>query len=91
MEQWMVTEGYGKVLGRPGLDLGVRELCIVALLAVLGVPVQLYSHLRGALHAGAPPTAVDEALTVASGYMDEESRAAARSTWDRVRKRTGTD
>jgi hypothetical protein len=50
----MIVEGYGKVLGRPGLDAGdVRELCIVALLAVAGRAAQLYSHLRGALNAGA--------------------------------------
>ena len=36
LEQWMVVEGYGKVLGRPGLPLTTRELCIVASLAVLG-------------------------------------------------------
>ena len=35
LERWMVEEGYGKVLGRPGLDLKERELCIVALLAGL--------------------------------------------------------
>ncbi len=30
LDRWMVVEGYGKVLSRPGLDLGRRELCIVA-------------------------------------------------------------
>ncbi len=55
-------KGYGKVLGRPGLDLATRELCIVALLAVLRTPRQLYSHLRGALNAGAPPPEMEEVL-----------------------------
>lgn len=89
MERWMVVEGYGKVLGRPGLELPVRELCIGALLAVLGAPVQLYSHLRGALNVGADPEDVDEALRVASGYMDDDARARARATWERVRQRAG--
>lgn len=87
MERWMLTEGYGKVLGRPGLALPARELCVVALLAVQRSPVQLYSHLRGALNAGASADAVDEALRVASGYMDDGGRSAARSTWERVRAR----
>lgn len=87
MERWIVTEGYGKVLGRPGLDLRVRELCIVSILSVLGAPVQLYSHLRGALNAGARPPEVDEALRVASGYSSEEDRRTAASTWKRVRER----
>ena len=30
LDDWMITEGYGKVLSRPGLDLPRREPCIVA-------------------------------------------------------------
>ena len=30
LDSWMITDGYGKVLSRPGLDLKRRELCIVA-------------------------------------------------------------
>lgn len=87
LERWMLVEGYGKVLGRSGPDLRVRELAICAQLAVLDVPVQLYSHLRGALHAGATPAQVDEALEAASGYMTDAARITARSTWKRVRSR----
>jgi len=86
MERWMLEEGYGKVLSRRGLDLRVRELAIGALLAVLGTQVQLHSHLRGALHAGAPPEEVEAALAVAGEYETEEGRRAARETWLRVRE-----
>ena len=87
MERWMVVEGYGKVLGRPGLDLPTRELCIVALLAVLRTPRQLYSHLRGALSAGARHEEVEEALRSADGHLDEEGRVEMRAVWERVRGR----
>src|SRR6476659_10028596 len=30
LDAWMITDGYGKVLSRPALDLKRRELCIVA-------------------------------------------------------------
>src|SRR5688500_2365389 len=30
IDAWMVTEGYGRTLSRPGLDLKLRELCTVA-------------------------------------------------------------
>ena len=50
---WMIFEGYGKVLSRPGLDMISRELCIVAFLMVENRPVQLHSHMRGALNVGA--------------------------------------
>ncbi len=87
MERWMVVEGYGKVLGRPGLDLPTRELCIAALLAVLQAPRQLYSHLRGALNAGASPEDVEAALVVASSLMDSGGAEAAQMVWERVQSR----
>jgi len=51
--EWLVLEGYGKVLGRKGLSLKERELCIVATLAVLKFEDQLYSHINGAFRAKA--------------------------------------
>jgi len=83
----MVVEGYGKVLGRPGLDLATRELCIAGLLAVLQAPPQLYSHLRGALNAGASRDDVEEALELACSYLDERESGAAWAVWDRVQAR----
>ena len=65
LDDWMLLDGYGRVLGRPGLALWKRELCIVAVLAGLDVPRQLYSHLRGSLNAGASSTQVQETLHVA--------------------------
>ena len=38
IDAWMITEGYGRTLGRPGLDLMRRELCTVAQTAVLEAP-----------------------------------------------------
>jgi len=36
LDAWMITDGYGKVLSRPALDLKTRELCIVAACAAAG-------------------------------------------------------
>lgn len=87
MERWMVVEGYGKVLGRPELDLATRELCIVALLAVLGAPRQLYSHLRGALNAGAEPAEVEESLEIARKYLDVPGWNEVWEVWCQLRTR----
>ena len=84
MDRWMVTEGYGKVLGRPGLDLRTRELCIVATLAATGWEPQLHSHLRGALHAGAGPQEIEAALEAGLRYAGTGFAAAARALWRRV-------
>ncbi len=94
MERWMITEGYGKVLGRDGLALLERELCIVAVLAVLRTPNQLYSHLRGALAVGANSDEVEEVLNLAEEYGTPEGAGEARRTWERVLERwarKGTD
>lgn len=85
--EWMLTEGYGKVLGRPGLALRVRELCIAALLAAQGATEQLYSHLRGALRVGASAEDVSEMLETVTAMLDEERSAAAREVWAAVRAR----
>jgi len=53
LAEWLVLEGYGKVLGRPGLSFKERELCIVAVLAAMKFEDQLYSHIIGAIKAGA--------------------------------------
>ena len=49
---WMVVEGYGKTLSRGALNLEVRELINIAILAVKDYPRQLHSHLKGAMNAG---------------------------------------
>ena len=90
LERWMVVEGYGKVLGRPGLDLATRELCIAALLAVLNTPRQLYSHLRGALNAGASPEEVEETLKLVFQEVPELERWDVQQIWDRVKTRRGS-
>lgn len=87
LERWMVAEGYGKVLGRPGLSLMARELCIVGLLAVLGTATQLYSHLRGAVNVGAEPDEVEETLDQVEDFLTPETRRTGRATWARVRDR----
>ena len=55
LADWMIWEGYGKVLSRPFLSPRVRELLIVAMTAALHAERQFHSHVRGALHVGATP------------------------------------
>lgn len=49
LSEWLIVEGYGKVLGRNGLSLKEREICIVSILAALKFRDQLYSHINGAI------------------------------------------
>jgi 4-carboxymuconolactone decarboxylase len=65
----MVTDGYGKVLGRPGLDLPRRELCIMAACAATMQDRQLHSHLHGALNVGVAPAALRAAIDALAGLL----------------------
>lgn len=87
LDAWAVTDGYGKVLGRPGLDLPTRELCVVAMLAGIDATRQLHAHLRGCLNVGADPEAVAAALTEAAEVSGPDRAAAADRVWQKVRQR----
>jgi 4-carboxymuconolactone decarboxylase len=71
--RWMVIEGYGKVLSRPGLDVIERELAVIACLMVENRERQLHSHIRGAINVGAAPDMIRQVIedigpTVGQGY-----------------------
>jgi 4-carboxymuconolactone decarboxylase len=85
LDSWMIVDGYGKVLGRPGLDLKRRELCIVACCAVARQSRQLHSHLHGALHAGATVAEVNGALDAIEDMLDADGMRGVRFLWARVR------
>lgn len=84
LDAWMLVEGYGRTLSRPGLDLMRRELCTVAQTAVLDTPRQLHSHLRGALNAGATAAQVDAALTEVNPYLSYDHWKSVKELWDQV-------
>jgi 4-carboxymuconolactone decarboxylase len=84
LDSWMIVEGYGKVLSRPGLDLVRRELCIVAVCAAAGQMRQLHSHLHGAVNAGATPAQVAGTLAAIAGVVGAEMTSSAASLWSRV-------
>lgn len=82
LDRWMITDGYGKVLGRAGLELGVRELCNVSLLAAGGWGPQLHSHARGALLVGVPEEDVEAAVEIGAAACGDPARGReARRVW----------
>lgn len=85
LDRWMVRDGYGRVLGRPGLPLGTRELCIVALLCAQDSEPQLYAHMRGALQVGVEPGLVGAAIREACALLPAPREVAAWTVWARVR------
>lgn len=86
LEAWMVTEGYGRTIGRPGLDLARRELCVVAQVAVQGAERQLHSHLKGALHAGVSAGVIDAVLDAVAPILGPREAELVRSLWRRIQQ-----
>lgn len=84
LDGWMIVEGYGKVLSRGGLDLGRRELCIVAACAATKQKRQLHSHLYGARNAGVAEAVVSASLDALDGAVTPEALNDARMLWQRA-------
>lgn len=88
LDAWMIGEGYGKVLGRPALDLRRRELCVVAACIAAQQDRQLHSHLHGALHVGATRAEVAAAIEVAvqavQPYLSPDAPRRYRQLWSKV-------
>jgi 4-carboxymuconolactone decarboxylase len=87
LEDLVLVDAYGKVIGRPGLDLKRRELTTIAAIAVLGTAQQLHSHLRGALNTGATAGEIEAVLRVIDDDLETEQRETARRQWEDVKRR----
>jgi 4-carboxymuconolactone decarboxylase len=85
LDAWMITEGYGKVLSRPGLDLARRELCIVSACAAAEQDRQLHSHLHGAINVGVAPAVLDALFDALTDVLTDAQLRSARLLWARVR------
>ena len=86
MDAWMITEGYGRTLARPGLDLARRELCTVVQTAVLETPRQLHSHLRGALNTGATFGQIEGVLSIVNPLLSFDQWKKVKELWKTVRE-----
>jgi 4-carboxymuconolactone decarboxylase len=84
LDEWMIVEGYGKILSRQGLELSLRELCIVAACAAMGQDRQLHSHLHGALNAGAERDELVATLDALEGIIEPGLLLHARLLLARV-------
>ncbi|MBA4070592.1 MAG: hypothetical protein C0497_01975 [Gemmatimonas sp.] len=85
LDAWMIVEGYGKVLSRPALDLGRRELCIVAACVASGQDRQLHSHLHGARNVGVADDVIGASLDALEGTVNPAVLARAVALWAKVR------
>jgi 4-carboxymuconolactone decarboxylase len=90
IEALVVVDAYGKLIGRPGLDLKRREFCTIAEIAVLNTQRQLHAHMRGALNTGATPEEVEDVLAILDEELDPAHAEAVREVWADVKRRAIT-
>ena len=82
LAEWMVVDGYCKVLSRPGPTALEREIASIVFLAISGHPVQLHSHVRGARNQGATPGLIRSAL--GAGVLSREQMDAVETKVEQV-------
>lgn len=71
LAEWMIIEGYGKVLGRKDLGLKERELLNVAILCTNYYEHQLFSHLKGAINTGSNNEIITKVINQTAKYNTE--------------------
>src|SRR5262249_49860936 len=81
---WMIEQGYGRVLTRPGLSAPAPELVAVTVLAAGAWERQLVSHLLGARRLGAPRAAIRRACQAGARARGPAAMTAAAPAWLRA-------
>lgn len=66
-QKWITESAWAGVWARPGLERKVRSLITIGILAAMGHN-ELEVHLRAAVHTGATPPEVAEALMHVAVY-----------------------
>jgi len=72
LSDWLLLEGYGKVMGRKGLSLRQRELNNVSVLTALKFEDQLYSHINGAFRTKAAIEQIEKVINNLDFLGDKE-------------------
>ena len=73
LAEWMILQGYGMTLSRPGLSAADREYAVVAILTVTRMWRQLRSHAIGAVHVGGTRAGVREAIGLCAPFTGAET------------------
>ena len=89
LSEWLVLEGYRKVLGREGLSLKERELCIVSVLTALKFEDQLYSHINGAFRVGAAGKDIEQVFENLSLFRKKSLVTIGMKVFNKYQKSKG--
>lgn len=82
---WMINDGYGQVLSRPGASFHLRELSVVTILTVTSYQNQLQAHIRGALNFGIDPALIATAIGNCKYFCSPQKIETALRILSRIR------
>lgn len=88
-QEIMTSIAWGEIWSRPGLELKVRSLVVLAMLTALNREDELRGHVNGALNNGATPDEIYEVLLQAAGYCGFPSSNGAVRVMVEVFKERG--
>lgn len=86
MKEWMIIEGYGKVMGRKGLNLKNREFLNLSILTTIFYKNQLHSHLKGCLNLGATKSEILNVLNKIRKFAGNENFSNAVKLLNQISK-----
>ena len=88
LADWMIIEGYGKVMGRHGLSMQERELLNVAMLCTNFAEHQLYSHIKGSFNTGSDYETIREVTESTQEYNTPKNIQKTMELLDSIVKPT---
>ena len=68
LHEWVTRSCFGELWHRPHLDLKLRSMLTLAMLAALGRPNQIKAHVKGAIANGVSREEIREILLHATAY-----------------------
>ncbi|MCX8105587.1 MAG: hypothetical protein N3D80_06940 [Ignavibacterium album] len=86
LSEWLIIEGYGKVISRPTLSIKEREACIISVLSVQMFEEQLKSHLFGGLKNGLTPKMIDKLISNLSEIGCEKEKQFAQKVFNKIKQ-----
>jgi len=88
LKEWMIIEGYGKVLSRKRLSLLEREYVNVSILCTRLYVNQLHSHMKGCIHLGADIDDLTELLITIKNEISESNFNEAAKLIEKLRNKS---
>lgn len=84
LSEWLIVEGYGKVISRKTLSIKEREACIISVLSTQMFEEQLISHLLGGLKNGLKINQIEKLISNLTEIGCEKEKRFAIKVFNKI-------